>query len=36
MTTQQIITLVIAILGVLHGPVTTKLLAALRKPPPAK
>jgi hypothetical protein len=36
MTTAQIITLVIAILGVLHGPIAVKLLAALRKPPAAK
>jgi len=29
---EQIVTLVIAILGVLHGPLTSQLLAALRKP----
>jgi len=29
---EQIVTLVIAILGVLHGPLTLQLLAALRKP----
>ena len=36
MTTTQIVTLVIAVLGVLHGPATLKLIAALRKPPAAK
>lgn len=36
MTTAQIITLVVAILGVLHGPVTGNILAALRKTPPGK
>jgi uncharacterized membrane protein len=34
MTTAQIITLIIAILGVINGPLTAKLLAALRKTPP--
>ena len=32
MSTEQIVTLVIAILGVLHGPITCQLLAALKKP----
>jgi len=32
MSTEQIITLVIAILGILHGPLTSQLLAALKKP----
>ena len=36
MTTAQIVTLVIAILGVLHGPLTGQLLAALKKTPPPK
>lgn len=36
MTTAQIVTLVVAILGVLHGPVTSNILAALRKTPPSK
>lgn len=36
MTTAQIVTLVVAILGVLHGPATAKLLAAFRKTPPSK
>ena len=36
MSTEQIITLVIAILGVLHGPLTGQLLAALKKTPPGK
>ena len=36
MTTAQIVTLVVAILGVLHGPLTGRLLAALRRQPPAK
>jgi len=36
MSTEQIITLVIAILGVLHGPLTGQLLAALKKTPPPK
>jgi len=31
MTTTQIVTLVIAVLGVLHGPLTGQLLAALKK-----
>jgi len=31
-STEQIITLVIAILGILHGPLTGQLLAALKKP----
>jgi len=29
---EQIVTLVIAILGVLHGPLTSQLLAAIKKP----
>lgn len=36
MSTANIITLVIAVLGVLHGPLTGQLLAALRKPTPKK
>lgn len=36
MTTAQIISLIIAILGLLHGPVTGKLLALFRKTPPPK
>lgn len=36
MDTAQWVGLIVAILGVLHGPLTVKLLAALRKPPPAK
>jgi len=36
MTATQIITLIIAILGVLHGPVTSKILAALKSSPPPK
>ena len=36
MTTTEIITLVVAILGVLHGPLTGQLLAALKKTPPPK
>jgi len=32
MSAEQIITLVIAILGILHGPLTSQLLAALKKP----
>ena len=36
MSTAQIVSLVIAILGLLHGPLTSKLLAALRKPAPPK
>jgi len=36
MTTTEIITLVVAILGVLHGPLTGQLLAALKKTPPGK
>jgi len=32
MSTEQIVTLIIAILGVLHGPLTSQLLAALKKP----
>jgi len=36
MTTAQIITMVVAILGVLHGPLTPVLIAALRKTPPPK
>lgn len=34
MTTPEIITLVCAILGVLHGPLTPILIAALRKRTP--
>ena len=30
MTTTEIITLIVAILGVLHGPLTGQLLAALK------
>jgi len=36
MSTEQIVTLVIAILGVLHGPLTSQLLAALKKSSPPK
>lgn len=36
MSTAQIITLVVAVLGVLHGPVTPILIAALRKNKPVK
>lgn len=36
MTTSQIITLVIAVLGVLHGPLVANLLSSMRKTPPAK
>ena len=36
MTTANLITLIVAILGVLHGPATGALLRALRKSPPAK
>ena len=36
MSETQIITLIIAVLGVLHGPVTSKLLAALKSSPPPK
>jgi hypothetical protein len=36
MTVSQIITLVIAVLGLLHGPLTGQLLAALKKSPPPK
>jgi len=36
MTTTQIVTLVIAVLGVLHGPLTGQVLAALKRKPPAK
>ena len=36
MTTTEIITLIVAILGVLHGPLTGQLLAALKKTPPGK
>jgi len=36
MTTTQIITLIVAVLGVLHGPLTGQLLAALKKAPPPK
>jgi hypothetical protein len=36
MSTGQIVTLVIAVLGVLHGPLTGQLLAALKKSPPPK
>jgi len=33
MTETQIVTLVIAVLGVLHGPITARLLAALKSTP---
>ena len=36
MTTAQIITLIIAVLGVLHGPLTGQLITALKKTPPPK
>lgn len=36
MSESQIITLVIAILGVLHGPLVAKAIAAIRKPTPPK
>jgi len=36
MTTTEIITLIVAILGVLHGPLTGQILAALKKQPPPK
>jgi hypothetical protein len=36
MSTSQIVTLVIAILGVLHGPIVANFLASLRKTPPSK
>ena len=36
MPETQIITLIIAILGVLHGPVTSKILAAFKSSPPPK
>ena len=36
MSTQQIVILVVAILGVLHGPLTGQILAALKKTPPGK
>jgi len=36
MTTTEIVTLIVAILGVLHGPLTGQLLAALKKTPPPK
>jgi len=36
MSTEQIVTLVIAILGILHGPLTSQLLAALKKPAKTK
>jgi len=35
-TAEQIVTLVIAILGVLHGPLTSQLLAAIKKPAKTK
>jgi len=35
-STEQIVTLVIAILGVLHGPLTGQLLAAIKKPAKTK
>jgi len=35
-STEQIVTLIVAILGVLHGPLTGQLLAALKKTPPGK
>jgi len=36
MTTTEIVTLIVAILGVLHGPLTGQILAALKKTPPGK
>lgn len=36
MGTEQWITLVIAVLGVLHGPLTGQLLAAIKPKPKAK
>ena len=36
MTTTEIVTLIVAILGVLHGPLTGQILAALKKTPPPK
>lgn len=36
MSTSQTITLVIAILGVLHGPLVANLISSLRKTPPSK
>ena len=36
MTATEIVTLIVAILGVLHGPLTGQLLAALKKTPPGK
>ena len=36
MTTTEIVTLIVAVLGVLHGPLTGQLLAALKKAPPPK
>lgn len=34
MSAAQLVTLIVAILGVLHGPLTGQILAALRKTPP--
>lgn len=36
MNATEWVTLVIAVLGVLHGPLTGQLLAALKKTPPPK
>lgn len=36
MTTAQLVTLIVAILGVLHGPLTGKILALFSKTPPPK
>jgi len=36
MTAAQIVTLVVAILGVLHGPLTGKILGAFGKSTPPK
>ena len=36
MGNASIITLIVAILGVLHGPLTPAILAVFRKTPPAK
>lgn len=36
MSNSQLITLIIAILGVLHGPLIPYIIGKLRKTPPAK
>jgi hypothetical protein len=36
MSATEWVTLAIAVLGVLHGPLTGQLLAALKKSPPSK